>query len=86
MWPQILAGFESLLYKIACLAVGLAFCYMGYRLFLAGFKKAETDLEYSEEGKRVIKLTKIAPGTCFSIFGAAIIVVTIAKGWSSRGK
>jgi hypothetical protein len=85
MLPEIIDGIEFFLYKTACLGVGLAFCYMGYRLFLAGIQKGETDLEFSNIGWR-FKVAKAAPGTCYAIVGAAIVGFAICKGFSSTGK
>jgi hypothetical protein len=85
MSAEIIDGIEFFLYKIASLLVGLAFCYMGYRLFLAGLVKAETDVEF-RRGDIAIKLAKAAPGTCYAIFGAVIVGCAIWKGYSSTGK
>jgi hypothetical protein len=84
MSPEIIDGIEFFLYKIACLGVGLDFCYMGYRLFLAGIEKSDTDVEISRD-KWVIKLAKAAPGTCFSIFGAIIVCFAVLKGYDTTG-
>jgi hypothetical protein len=82
MSPEIIDGIEFFAYKIVCLLVGLAFCYMGYRLFLAGIRKGETDLEFSWK-KIAIKVGKAAPGTCYALFGAFIVGSVVWKGYSS---
>lgn len=68
------------LYKVASLAVGAAFAYMGYRLFLAGLLRSAGDLE-AADGKRSLKLTGAAPGTFFALFGAAVVAATILQGF-----
>lgn len=70
----------SVCYKVASLMVGLAFGYMGYRLFLADKMKAAGNMEVRHEVFR-LKLGGAAPGTFFSLFGAAIIIVTVMRGW-----
>jgi hypothetical protein len=84
MSPEILDGAEFFVYKMTCLLVGLAFCYMGYRLFLAGFDRPGSDFAFNLE-KIAVKLGKAAPGTCFAIFGAIIICGAVWKGYSSQG-
>lgn len=74
---QIIISLTS--YKIVSLAVGALFAYMGYRLFMSGVWGHAGELETGfGDGKLVIK--KAAPGTFFSLFGAAIISITIYKG------
>lgn len=81
---QIDLAFSAVLvvatYKIASLLVGLGFAYMGYRLFLAGIAEPAGDLE-AATGDRSVKLVRAAPGTFFALFGAAVITVTIYKGF-----
>ena len=69
------------LYKIICLFVGLAFAYMGYRLFLENKIKKAGSLEASGNGSN-IKITDAAPGVFFSLFGTVLIVFSILKGVS----
>jgi hypothetical protein len=83
MLPQVMNGVEFFLYKITCLLTGLAFCYMGYRLFLAGLLESNTNFEFKLE-KIAMKLGKAAPGTCFALFGAMIICGAVWKGYSSE--
>lgn len=66
-------------YKIASLAVGLAFAVMGYRLFLADKGKPAGDLDVVL-GKHKLKLTRATPGVFFAVLGAAIVLITIWKG------
>ena len=74
------AVFMVAAYKVASLFVGLGFGYMGYRLFIAGIQLPAGDLEASS-GSRALKLSRTAPGTFFSLFGAAVIVATIFQGF-----
>lgn len=67
-------------YKVASLCIGLAFGYMGYRLFLAGIERPAGDLE-AASGARSLKLSRAAPGTFFALFGAAVIAATIFQGF-----
>ena len=67
-------------YKGACLLVGLAFGYMGYRLFLAGIVGAAGDLK-AAAGERALELRRAAPGTFFALFGAAVIAATVLQGF-----
>jgi hypothetical protein len=67
------------LYKIVSLLVGLAFAYMGYRLFMSSVwgQAGELDAQF---GKNKILLKKAAPGTFFALFGAVVVALTIWKG------
>lgn len=71
------------IYKIASLSVGLAFAYMGYRLFLAGLLRPSGELTASS-GARSLKLSRTAPGTFFALFGAAVVAATIFQGFDVR--
>lgn len=67
-------------YKAISLFVGLAFGYMGYRLFMTGIEKSAGEMEASA-GNNAIKLSRAAPGTFFALFGAVIIIITISQGF-----
>lgn len=71
-----------LVYKIVSLFVGVAFAYMGYRLFMAGIWGNSGDLD-AQFGKNRLLLKKAAPGTFFALFGAIVIALTILKGFSA---
>ena len=75
-WAVVLVA----IYKVVSLIVGLGFGYMGYRLFLAGILAPAGELEAST-GSKALKLSRAAPGTFFALFGAAVIVATIAQGF-----
>ncbi|MFT6502599.1 MAG: hypothetical protein ACJASQ_002726 [Crocinitomicaceae bacterium] len=66
-----------LLYKITCLLVGLACCYMGFMLFLKGIEKESGEFKASFKGTSIV-LRQVAPGVFFALFGASIIITTIA--------
>ena len=66
-------------YKIFSLLTGLALCYMGYRLFLAGVWGASGDLDAKYSNTRLI-LKGAAPGIFFALFGTIVITATIFKG------
>lgn len=87
MAPDIVAGIEFFFYKIACLFVGLAFCYMGYRLFLTGIERGGDDAKdkggtpaKSEKYQWLVKISK-DPGTWFSIFGALIVIFAVCSDY-----
>jgi len=68
-------------YKACILFVGLAFAFMGYRLFMADKTAAAGDLTGSL-GKYGLSLRGGAPGLFFSLFGAVIIGTSVFKGMS----
>lgn len=68
-----------LTYKLAILIAGLAFCYMGYRLFLADKTASAGDLT-AQSGKYALSLRGGAPGVFFSLFGTILICFSIFKG------
>ena len=65
-------------YKVVGLLVGLAFGYMGYRQFLADKLNPAGNIEINHQ-KIKVKLARAAPGTFFSLLGAAIVAVTIFR-------
>jgi hypothetical protein len=75
---SIIFGF-LILYKVACLIVGLGFAFMGYRLFLEGKLADAGDLN-AESSYFKLVIHKGAPGTFFCVFGAILILFSIFKG------
>lgn len=69
----------TLIYKLACLAVGSFSCYMGYRLFVAGVWGNSGDLR-TNFGNTKLVLRNAAPGTFFVVLGSGVIVATIWQG------
>ena len=70
-----------IIYKILTLFIGLAFAYMGYKLFEKGIFKESGSAE-GTFGNNKILIKKAAPGTFFVIFGAIIIGISVYKGIS----
>lgn len=66
-------------YKICSLLVGLVFCYLGYKLFLAGVWGNAGDLNARFNNNKIV-LKSAAPGTFFVLFGTIVIALTIWKG------
>jgi len=67
------------LYKLACLAVGALFGWLGYRLFTAGIWGPAGNLHANFKDWKLI-LKSAAPGTFFVVLGAFIIVFTVMNG------
>jgi hypothetical protein len=80
--PQAAIVIGVILYKLTCLIVGLAICFMGYRLFLADVKTGLSDASVSWKGA-AFSLQRAAPGTFFALFGAVVISVTVWKGFTA---
>jgi len=74
--PNLL-GFLAL--RAFTLLVGLAFAWMGYRLFVLGLTKQGGDLEIQAGQSFVIKLTRAAPGIFFALLGAAVVVYSVTQ-------
>ncbi|HEX7759835.1 MAG TPA: hypothetical protein VF459_10050 [Caulobacteraceae bacterium] len=67
-----------MIYKLACLGVGIACVFMGYDLFMAGVL-APADLK-AANGSANLSLANAAPGTFFALFGCSVIGLTIWRG------
>lgn len=67
------------IYKVISLLVGLASCYMGYRLFVKGIWGEAGDLN-AKFGDNKLVLKGAAPGTFFAVLGTLVICVTLWKG------
>jgi hypothetical protein len=70
-------------YKTIALLSGTAFGYMGFRLFMAGIFEKAGELEQLY-GKEHLLLKQAAPGTFFALFGCAIILVTLMRGFRTE--
>ena len=68
-----------LIWRLCVLACGLVAIVLGYRLFMSGFAAHEGSLEAGVSGNS-LKLSNVAPGTFFALFGAAIIATLV---WTS---
>jgi hypothetical protein len=68
-------------FKIGSLTVGLAAVFMGYRLFQQGFWGHPTELA-ANMGENRLLLKSAAPGTFFALFGTAVVVTALVKGFN----
>jgi hypothetical protein len=68
-----------LVYKGLTLIVGLAFAWMGYRLFALGLTRQAGDLELQAGKGLTLKLTRAAPGIFFALLGAAIVIYSVTR-------
>jgi len=69
-------------YRLALLAVGAMAILLGYRLFLRGVSAtggSGTDAS-AEGGGFKVSVGNAAPGTCFTLFGAVLIVAMAIDG------
>lgn len=70
----------ALVFRLAIVAVGITCVVLGYRLFVQGaFDKGDTSAG-AEVGEIKLTLSNAAPGTCFALFGSAVIVAMLAQG------
>ena len=75
---------SAVFFKVGSLMVGLAYGYMGYRLFLADKTKASGDFQ-ANAGKYALSLKGGAPGIFFSLFGTAVIIATLVTRLEYQG-
>lgn len=81
------ALFAIALFKIAVVAAGVGSIYLGYRLFSAGVFAAPAPGKQSAElearvGEYKLTFRRAAPGTIFALFGAVLVGITAARGFS----
>jgi len=69
-----------LIWRIAVLLCGTISIILGYKLFKLGFTSQDGKLE-AVIGKKKIKVSNVAPGIFFALFGASIISILI---WTSQ--
>ena len=79
MTPFAVSVAYVLIWRLCVLACGLVCVILGYRLFQTGVAAQQGNLEAGISGNTV-KLTNVAPGTFFALFGAAIIAMLV---WTS---
>jgi len=81
MSPEALATLYLTLVRVSIVATGIVSIVCGYRLFLAGvFGMTPGTSPTNVSGKFAgveFTLKSVAPGTCFALFGAAIVAITI---------
>jgi hypothetical protein len=68
-----------LVWRLGVLACGLIAIILGYQLFKIGLTAHEGKLE-AGVGPNKLKISNIAPGTFFALFGAVIIATLV---WTS---
>lgn len=59
--------------KIALIGSGTVAIVLGFRLFIAGIGTGDGGDVIADAKALTLRLVKAAPGTCFAVFGAAII-------------
>jgi hypothetical protein len=70
------------LFRLAIVTAGVIIIVLGYRLFAAGvFNERGAEVSASAGGVQ-FTLKNAAPGTCFALFGAGIIVFMLAMASS----
>lgn len=68
-----------LVWRLSVLACGLVAIILGYRLFNSGFAAQQGNLEAGIGGSS-LKISNVAPGIFFALFGAVIIATMV---WTS---
>jgi hypothetical protein len=85
-WNPIITMVSLTVYKLSSLAVGLALCYWGYKLFMSGvwgpkqgefISAGEINAQF---GDNRLLIKRAAPGTFFVVLGAVVLIFTICKG------
>lgn len=71
-------------YHLASSLIGLALGWMGYRLFRVGLFDKAGELKVAWGGGRSLVLKQAAPGTFFALLGAAIVIISLEKGFNLR--
>ena len=72
------------LYRLAVIGAGVVSVVLGYRLFLKGISGepsadgSGTSAE-AKTGTFSLSVKNAAPGTCFALFGAALIVAMVVE-------
>ena len=70
----------SAIYKAITILAGVAFGYMGFRLFLRG-QRGAAEAQYEQRGARTFRFSYRAPGAAFAFFGASSITTSLVKGF-----
>lgn len=79
MSTELAAILGVAIYKLACLAVGALFCWLGFRLFMMGIWGDAGNLDAKFKDMKLV-LKSAAPGTFFAVLGAAIVIGTVWQG------
>jgi len=67
-------------FRLAIIATGALAVYLGYKLFARGVMPEGTTEAGVEAGEVKLTVKNAAPGTCFALFGAALIAAMIFQG------
>lgn len=67
------------LFRLAVLLTGLVCILLGFRLFVRGLGGDPSDASF-EAGGAKLSLRNAAPGTCFALFGAGLVVAMLVTG------
>lgn len=67
------------IYKAVSIFAGLAFAFMGYKLFVQGIFQVGGELHTNWENRALV-LKKAAPGTFFAFFGTLIVCIALWRG------
>lgn len=69
-------------FRLAIITAGIVSMILGYRLFIRGIYAggtAESSIDFKAAGSG-FSLKNVAPGSCFGIFGVALITVMLIQG------
>jgi hypothetical protein len=66
-------------YKAVSIFAGLAFAFMGYKLFVYGVFQTGGEL-HTNWNNRSLVLKRAAPGTFFALFGTTIVCISLWRG------
>ena len=70
------------LHRIVVLLVGALFAWLGFRLFVLGVYAPRGDLKAVWERRSLIM--RATPGVFFALFGAAIVIAGVVRGFGVR--
>ncbi len=68
-----------LVFRVAIIIASIVCIVLGYRLFVRGVWPGETEVS-AQIAKQGFTIKNAAPGTCFALFGAVVLVVMFFKG------
>jgi hypothetical protein len=71
--------FSLTIYKVITIFAGLAFAFMGYKLFIHGIFMEAGELHTNWENRSLV-LRKAAPGTFFALFGTLVVCTSLWRG------
>lgn len=74
------------LVRLIALGIGAFLCWLGYRLFLEVPVAEAGDAELSGLRGATIKLTRIAPGVFFALFGTATVIWALSQKIEYQGR